>query len=89
MEILLNLVLVLGLLFLGQYLLQKHTRLNSDDFNLLYAGYFSIKGIMKLSEIITISLMGAASLQLLAGALLMLIVDSAFAYFFFKRSGAL
>lgn len=86
MQILLSLVLVIGVLFLGTYLLTKYGRVNQDDMNLLYAGYFSIKALIKIAEVGAVVLLGAASVQLMTGALVAILFDSIFGYFFFKRA---
>jgi uncharacterized membrane protein len=88
-SVLLGLAITIGLLFLGTHLLQKYGRINNEEFNLLYAGYFSIKAIIKIGEVVTLALLGSASLSLAGGALFMIAIDSLFAYYFFKKSNVL
>lgn len=88
-ELLVSLVVVIGLLFLGTYLLTKYGRINNDDMNLLYAGYFSIGAIMKLSTIIISLIFGTITMGVLAGAGVGLLISSLFAYYFFSKANVL
>lgn len=88
-EVLVGLVIVVGLLFLGTYLLNKYGQINNQDVNLLYAGYFSIGVIMKLGTIITSLIFGTITMGALAGAGVGLLISSLFAYYFFNKANVL
>lgn len=81
----LELILGLVLIIAGTYFFQKKFNVRPEDMNLMYAGYFLVKGTFSLATFLT----GLMSGTFMGGVLLMIAIDAAFGYYSLKRANVL